>query len=376
MVLLTACLVQVYPDEFPQRLFSANMKDNSGATPIPLSWRFIRSRLIDINTWIFPLAKTPGGPKYEANADRVFQSYRILSAFIEYLAQPSGAAENEEGDLRASPFAADVLKLIRKDLSQCCSMTIKALSERFDVVRASTTNIDVSTGLPHPSSPGVERMREDRLAGIQVYMLALWLREKDTHGLREEAGGIVNLLLVIYCQEVKTDPQTLFLLEALLVHKENIDLFLHNKGWEILIDKVRQIFDSPSASEQLLPPGLQMTNILGSVAFHLIDSKAESDHWMDFVKIARTLEADGSRELIKYKMAVASLAILLVLDLPPPRYKIDIVKELMKVAKKLLEAGGAVDEAIRQRLNVALKGLQKINRNRAKYTVLSLPQPT
>lgn len=200
-------------------------------------------------------------------------------------------------------------------------------------------------------------MVEDPLTLAQVQMLALWLREDDRDTVRAEAASIMDPLLGLYCQQDDVRTPVLEVLQQLLLDENNIDSFLHYKGWETLIYDLRSIIKAPSMPEQTRYCGLVIADILGSVASHAIKLSTASRHWIDFVRVAGTLDAKGSSETLEMQSNIALLAIQLYLENRTNDRKGHGLRQLLQSSKRLLIAGDKLDKATRDNLEEAVKML-------------------
>ncbi|KAG6000100.1 hypothetical protein E4U43_001696, partial [Claviceps pusilla] len=308
-----ASLLQAYPARASKLLFTENVKDNDDK---PFAYLLINLLLIDIRSSIPTLLQQLNQPDYAQCSTRLTSAFDVISIFIGHLVRCL-----EDDSMDTFTMSPDSLLKLRKGISETMSVTVEYLRDRWDATFAGamglhpdarTSKAETWTGSHQTLAWDslVNSADEDPLILSAVRALALWLREDDNETLRQEATGLMDMLMELYQGSVSFDKlldfrsPTLVGLEALLTTHQGRDLFLRHNGWSILSKDLisllatspsaRDISSSCSASPHAHDPsrGIEIVRTLLTVAEHE-SSSGTPEEWMDIITAVAAWDASG-----------------------------------------------------------------------------------
>jgi len=219
-------------------------------------------------------------------------------------------------------MSPDSLLKLRKGISETMSLTLEYLRDRWDATFAGamglhpdarTSNTETWTG-SHPTLAWdslVHSADEDPLILSAVRALALWLREDDNETLREEATGLMDMLMELYQGSTSSDKlldfrsPTLVGLEALLTTDQGRDLFLRHDGWTILSKDLVSLLATTTTTTTTTPSardvsdandpsrGIEIVRTLLTVAEHE-SSSGTPEEWMDIITAVAAWDPSSS----------------------------------------------------------------------------------
>ena len=300
--LLSSALLQLYPLTFPSLLFRSSPSHPSSDSK-PIVYLFINLSLIDIRTTFLSLMEILASPEYPKTSRRLAASFEVVAAFIGFLVR---SLEDEEGDeesgsLHSALLAPDLLLKLRRDISETMSLTIEYLRDRWDSTVAGAAGLHPSVR-PSPDKPPAANTTlsltwdskdggivNDPLILAAVRTLALWLRDDDNDRLRQEAAGIMDVLLGLYKLGMETSTPfqspVLTALEGILTTDASIDAFLQHDGWTLLWADLSHILSS-EASSMPSSSSLHAIEIIRTLLTVAENSTTTGEAWMPVVKAA------------------------------------------------------------------------------------------
>ncbi|KAG5977574.1 hypothetical protein E4U55_006637 [Claviceps digitariae] len=300
-----ASLLQAYPARASKFLFTENVKDDDK----PFAYLLINLLLIDIRSSIPTLLQQLNQPDYVQCSTRLASAFDVISIFIGHLVRCL-----EDDSMETFTMSPDSLLKLRKGISETMSITVEYLRDRWDATfagamglhpEARTSNTQTWTG-SHATLAWdslVHSADEDPLILSAVRALALWLREDDNETLRQEATGLMDMLMELYQGSSSSSDKlldfrspTLVGLEALLTTHEGRDLFLRHNGWSILGKDLTSLLatrasardGTPDASD--LSRGIEIVRNLLTVAEHE-SSSGTPEEWMDIITAVAAWDA-------------------------------------------------------------------------------------
>lgn len=282
---LAAALLQTYPQTCPSLLFK-NAK-NDGPESKPFSYLFINLILIDLRSSFPSLLAQLNSSTYPATAERLAAAFDVLSSFVAFLIR----SLDEEINTTGFSMAPDLLLSLRKSIAETVSLTIEYLRDRWDasVAGASGLHPDARSGTAATSEgtrltltweSAIDNVHSDPLVLAGIRAMALWVREDENDNLRNEATGMMDMLIELY----KSEPHVgldfrypiLSALEGILPTDDGPEAFLQQSGWQILSDDLQNILRTVAISSKAEMPstlrdanrGLQIVRVLLAVIDH------------------------------------------------------------------------------------------------------------
>ncbi|KAG5926896.1 hypothetical protein E4U53_002962 [Claviceps sorghi] len=302
-----ASFLQAYPARAAQLLFTENVKDDEK----PFAYLFINLLLIDIRASLPTLLQQLNQPDYVRSSTRLASAFDVISIFIGHLVRCL-----EDDAMETFTMSPDSLLKLRKGISETMSITVEYLRDRWDATFAGamglhpdarTSNAETWTG-SHPTlawDSMVKSADEDPLILSAVRALALWLREDDNETLRQEATGLMDMLMELYQGSSASDKlldfrsPTLVGLEALLTTHQGRDLFLRHDGWNILSKDLVSLLATRSGASDAsdvqahdASRGIEIVRALLTVAEHE-SSSGTPEEWMDIITAVAAWDAGG-----------------------------------------------------------------------------------
>ncbi|OAA44836.1 DUF1941 family protein [Metarhizium rileyi] len=293
-----ASILQVYPNSTPKLLFTEDAKGDR-----PFGYLLINLLLIDIRSSAPALLEKLNSPEYAELSRRLTSAFDVVAIFIGYLVRCL-----EDDSLDTLVTSPDSLLKLRKGISETMSLTVEYLRDRWDATFAGamglhpdarTSNVETASG-SHPTlawdSMG-NTADEDPLILSAVRALALWLREDENEMLRNEATGLMDMMMELYqsSSPEKLDFRAAILvgLEALVTMPQGRQIFLHNDGWKVLSKDLTSLFQPP---EEILDAnasrGVEVVRVLLSIAEE--ESSGTLEEWMDLITAAAAWDVSKS----------------------------------------------------------------------------------
>lgn len=372
-VLLAGSLIETFPIKSSTLLFGSKVEDPSAPTPYPMSWLFVRLRLIDIQSSMPSLMEKLRGPKYKVISERLTACYNIATAFIGFLVRWTKNNDDGKDNATSLPYEAKLLTSLRKALSEACSSTVEYLCQRYDAAVADKAIAEILSrnhqgqAIEVPTSPSPSQMRRDPLTIAQLRVISLWLHENTGGRMLKKAVAILDVTLGLYTEDNDIRLPILTIIDEITSHPNGVDNFHHNKGWRMLFNDLESIIESHFLSEGSHYSALQIVHILRNVAINDIETRNAEEHWLDVVRIACQLENEGSVESLDVKYAIATLAAdLYLLSLRCGKDgRPETLKQLLEVLKELHTARNGLDESTVGDLEDAMRSLRLLKRNSA-----------
>jgi len=234
-----ASLLHSYPSiQFFQRFSTPADCVPTSDTP-PFIYLLIQIVTIDIRASFPSLLPQLALPSYASTSQRLACDFDILSAFLTFLASAS--------DFSAIGISPVRLLKLRADISETFGLTLEFLRDRWDAAYTGAAYFE--PGFEPASQPkqltwdstlrgGPER---DVLIIGAVRALAFWLREDE--GLREEAGGLVDVFLGLWTRGLEAGvdyrPWIVAAFEGVLEEKHGREVFVQLKAWETIWEDLK-----------------------------------------------------------------------------------------------------------------------------------------
>ena len=285
-----------------------------------------------------------------------------------------------------------VLRL-RRDVSETMSLTIEHLRERFDASNAGAKGLhpesrsrDPSSSVDAPLSLTLEKptsMGEDPLTLAEIRALSLWLRDDDNEALRNEAAGLMDLLIHLYNQkgpelsEAEKSEQRIapfhvgpqrrlpldyktpirIALSGILQNPEGVESFLAEGGWEAMAATLELSSKEGTLKDE--HEGAEVARLLTSVVDADFTGPSKEE-WMPLIEVARAVaqnanarptdqKDDGS--LVDLAVATGQLAVALYENAPPGlqrryRHSMDRLRQVIDatVETQVVHFGGPLED--------------------------------
>ncbi|KAH0562935.1 hypothetical protein GP486_002495 [Trichoglossum hirsutum] len=323
--ILCAALLQFHPKSFPALLFRSSPKGKQPATtesePKPFAFLFISLVLIDIRASFPSLLELLASPDYSSTAERLAAGFDVVAAFVGFLLK---SLDEEVGGDTGGIFLQiepDLLLKLRRDIAETMGSTIEFLRDRWDGAalgfheNSRTLPVDQRTPLSLTWGTLEGGMAQDHLTLAAVRTLALWLREDESDTLRQEASGIMDVLLGLYdlssgnpppgtgredIRLIDFRPAVLTALEGILATDGGVEAFQETDGWGILWQRdLSTLLPSGVAeSREDTGRGIEIIRALLTIVEHDSSNKRESfrEGWMDVVAAAAALSSSSGND--------------------------------------------------------------------------------
>jgi hypothetical protein len=259
----------------------------------PFAYLFINLLLIDIRSSLPMLLQQLNSPQYSKLSQRLASSFDIISIFIGYLVQ---CLEDETMETFIMP--PDSLLKIRQSISDAMSVTAEYLRDRWDASFAGAMGLhpDARIGAAETSFGSRQTLAWDamtndadsdplNLSALQA--LAIWLREDDNEGLKEEATGLTDMMMDLY----KSSPTgkldfrspVLVALEGLVTVDQGRDILLSNGGWRTLSSDLTAVLQEPPRVSPAadISRGLDIVRVLLAVVE--LETAETPEEWMGLI---------------------------------------------------------------------------------------------
>jgi hypothetical protein len=258
----------------------------------PFAYIFTQYVLIDIRSTIPALMTNLASPSYQTDSLRLAACYDVVTGFITYLVSTM--------DDELTPIPPDLLLKLRRDVSETFSLTLEFFRDRLDAVTTGASGLDPSARTD-PKAPAMLTWdnpgtppEEDPIILSGLRALSLWLREDDNPELNTQALGVADMLAALYESSMRPEAKADFrapiqvLLEVLLVGEESaVQLFLDNKGWDLLAGDLKQKLESSTGYTSVSGIVRVLLAVLGS---DVVPQSREK--WMDVVRLAAGLKTE------------------------------------------------------------------------------------
>ncbi|BFZ62889.1 hypothetical protein YB2330_003999 [Saitoella coloradoensis] len=304
---------------------------------------------VDIRATLTDLMKELASPEYQFTATRLAADYDILVAVISYLI----TTPDEVGVGCSSFEPSDLLKL-QKAITDAFSETMDFLRERWDAARVGALGLrgDDDGALPAlgwdiSSEGGIAR---DVMIVSAVRALSLWLQEDE--GLRQTAGGIVDVFLGLFKEgaSVGIDYRgwVMSALQWVVCETNGREVFLNEGGWALLSADLRKQAASGSSAASSDDADLQVGILEARVLLNVlenVDSVRKS--WLDIAQTtgryfnAATLS--GSGVACQFWAELTSLSCALLAKAPTEDVNGSLRRKLVVNGEALTEIGVHVD---------------------------------
>ncbi|KAF4983872.1 hypothetical protein FZEAL_813 [Fusarium zealandicum] len=283
-----ASLLQAYPDEVPQLLFTDTKKDDKA-----FSYLFINLLLIDIRSSAPTLLEQLNKPEYPKVSKRLTSAYDTIAIFLGFLVRCL-----EDDSLETFIMTPENLLKLRKGFSETMSLTIEYLRDRWDASVAGAMGLhpdariskaETATGTHHTLTWDSikDNADEDLFILSAVRALALWLREDDSDVLRKETTGLMDMFMDLYQSSAqdKLDFRSpvLVALEGVTTLAKGSASLLANDGWQILTHDLNSILQHGSRTCRL-EDASRATDIV-RVLLPIVEQEASGipEVWMDLI---------------------------------------------------------------------------------------------
>ncbi|KAF8857174.1 DUF1941-domain-containing protein [Acephala macrosclerotiorum] len=328
---LAAALLQTYPATSPTILFKDERQDGSDSKPF--SYLFINLLLIDLRSSFPSLLAQLNSSQYPATAQRLAAAFDVISSFVAFLIR----SLDEEVNTSGFSMAPDLLLKLRKDISETISLTIEYLRDRWDasIAGASGLHPDARSGTA-ATSEGTrltltwesikDQVHTDPLVLAGIRAMAIWIREDENDNLRNEATGMMDMLVELY----KLGPQgsldfrypILLALEGIMLTNDGTEAFLNQNGWSVVCEDVQAIMRSTAEQKDLQETsmigeanrGLQIVRVLLAVVDHQSTSFPQ-EAWMNVVTTTASMNVPQTipaSVILEFRIAMLQLSTALL----------------------------------------------------------------
>lgn len=328
---LASALLQTYPATCPTILFKDERQDGSDSKPF--SYLFINLLLIDLRSSFPSLLAQLNSSQYPATAQRLAAAFDIISSFVAFLIR----SLDEEVNTSGFSMAPDLLLKLRKDIAETISLTIEYLRDRWDasIAGASGLHPDARSGTA-ATSEGTrltltwesikDQVHTDPLVLAGIRAMAIWIREDDSDNLRNEATGMMDMLVELY----KLGPQAsldfrypiLLALEGIMLTDDGTEAFLNQDGWAVVYEDLQAIMRSTAEQKDLQDTsvlgeanrGLQIIRVLLAVVDHQSTSFPQ-EAWMNVVTTTASMNVSAippAPIVLEFQIAMLQLSTALL----------------------------------------------------------------
>ncbi len=384
---LAAALLQAYPATCPTILFQ-NERDNVSDNK-PFSYLFINLLLIDLRSSFPSLLAQLNSSQYPATAQRLAAAFDVLSSFVAFLIR----SLDEDGSTSGFSMAPDLLLKLRKDIAETISLTIEYLRDRWDAsiagaaglhpdARSGTAATSEGTRLTLTWESIKDQVHKDPLVLAGIRAMAIWIREDENDNLRNEATGMMDMLVELYksTSEGSLDFRypILLALEGIMLTDDGPEAFLNQDGWQVVFEDLQFILRSVTEQKRAEHPsslgeanrGLQIVRVLLAVLDHQSTSFPE-ESWMTAVTTTASMNVPATPASIVLELQIAMLQLSTALSTKAAggmmkRYittysaMSGLVDQLSRLVKDLPDEAEAVDlMALLEDVSLDLGNLQQ-----------------
>ncbi|KUJ19498.1 DUF1941-domain-containing protein [Mollisia scopiformis] len=311
---LAAALLQSYPATCPSLLF-------------------INLLLIDLRSSFPSLLAQLNNDQYPATAQRLAAAFDVLSSFVAFLIR----SLDEEINTSGFSMAPDLLLKLRKDIAETISLTIEYLRDRWDAsiagaaglhpdARSGTAATSEGTRLTLTWESIKDSVHTDPLVLAEIRAMAIWIREDENDNLRNEAAGMMDMLVELYKSESQGALDfrypILLALEGIMLTDDGTQAFLSHDGWQVVSEDLQSIIRSiaqPEGVEETFSlgeanRGLQIVRVLLAVIDHQSTSFPE-EAWMKMVTITASMNVPSTTPspiILEFQIAMLQLSTALL----------------------------------------------------------------
>ena len=320
---LCSALLQTYPANFPQLLFSGDShvrnhsqqqrrgkREKQQSDTKPFAYLFPTAISIDLRASFPSLheiltssgASAPKSRRYKTISTRMAADFNILSAFLGYLMSTLSSSDGV-------PLDPNLILKLRCQFAETSSLAIEFLRDWWDASAGALSRLGEQSSVHTPLLPTADDNEEeeqktdaldradtvdtvgDQLIVSAVSYVALWLREDENEELRKEAAGILDVFLALYQASDGYQDRTaanatlraidsasfkspvLVALEGILTSEDGIEAFERARGWGVLAADLsgimRNVPKSLSTPNEIRR-GIEIVRVL----FQLVESEA------------------------------------------------------------------------------------------------------
>jgi len=262
----------------------------------------------------------------------------------------------------------DLLLKLRKDMAETMSLTIEYLRDRWDSsvagapglhpsARAGTSSTSEGTRLTLTWDSLMEKddVSSDPLILAGLRGLAIWIREDENENMRNEAAGLMDMLVELYkLEDLQYRYPILLALEGIMTTDDGVENFLGQDGWNILSQDLYSALKSVSNTDlshtsiatSEAARGTQIVRVLLAVLDHPSTSFPQED-WMSTIASTTSIKVPTttpSSMVLEFMIAALQLSTALLSKSSGGMTKRFITrqpalrglaKELKKLAKRL-----------------------------------------
>lgn len=284
--------------------------------------------LIDIRSSAPTLLEQLNDPEYARLSRRLASAFDVISIFIGHLVRCL-----EDESLETLIVSPDNLLKLRKGISETMSLTTEYLRDRWDATFAGAMGLHPDARVSQTETvSGSHRTLawdsmahtadEDPMILSAVRALALWLREDDNETLREEATGLIDMLMELYqgssSEKLDFRTATLVGMEALVTMESGREIFLRNDGWKILSDDLKSLLESSPIEHANASRGIEIVRILLAVSED--ESSGTSEERMDLITAVAAWDISTKEALPlvqEFQVAVLQLSCTVLIRASP-----------------------------------------------------------
>lgn len=325
---LASALLQVYPASTPSLLFKDG--PSGGAESKPFSNLFINLLLIDLRSSFPSLLAKLNNAEYPAISQRLAAAFDVLSSFIGFLVK----SLDDETNAPSFTMPPDLLLKLRKDMAETMSLTIEYLRDRWDSsvagasglhpsARSGTASTSEGTRLTLTWDSVKDNVSADLLILAGLRGLAIWIREDENENLRNEAAGLMDMLVELYkLEDSQYRYPILLALEGIMTTDDGVENFLGQDGWNVLsqdLDSALKTISDANLSESSLASseaarGTQIVRVLLAVLDHPSTSFPQEE-WMTAVTSTTSVKVPVNTPpstVLEFMIAVLQLSAALL----------------------------------------------------------------
>ncbi|KAI0165868.1 DUF1941-domain-containing protein [Xylariaceae sp. FL1272] len=182
----SAILLEVYPEQAPQLLFSDEPKASKH-----VAYLFVKMVQVDIMSTIHVLIPKLNTNEYVSISRRIAAALDIMTSFVGFLIGSGEEDENEDEDSPQHSFSPDQILKVHEDLVRTVGDTMEFLRDRWDDHLAKARGIE-------PARDQDLGIFDDPVTAAAIRFIAAWLRDDDGETLRSQAAGLFDLFAELY----------------------------------------------------------------------------------------------------------------------------------------------------------------------------------
>lgn len=325
---LAAALLQAYPATCPALLFKDEIHDGSDGKPF--SYLFINLLLIDLRSSFPSLLAQLNSSQYQATAQRLATAFDVISSFVAFLVR----SLDEDVNTTGFSIAPDLLLKLRKDIAETISLTIEYLRDRWDAsvagvaglhpeARSGTAATSEGTRLTLTWESTKDNVHEDPLVLAGIRAMAIWIREDENDNMRNEATGMMDMLIELYKSgSLDFRYPILLALEGIMLTEDGVEIFLNQDGWQVIFEDLQSIVRITTVNKAVEDAsvlaeanrGLQVVRVLLAVVDRQSTSFPHED-WMEVVTTTASMnvpDITSSPIILEFQIAMLQLSTALL----------------------------------------------------------------